>query len=399
MRARGGWILAVLLAALPATGAEPADGPPAISFAQGVRETRSLLTLTGDAFVIDVTIGGRGPYPFALDTGGTEVLDVALARELGLVVGPAEPVQGAGVAVVEAGRTVPPSVEIGRLTLSRLPFRVLALGDPAEGWRPPYRGLIGHAVFDRLVVRIDQDRGEVVLSDPQDWQYAGAGQPVALDFHGTLPVVEGAIDGVAGRFTLDTGQANSLTLFRPFLRANRLEQRWPPRFTARVAWAIGGDVRAEVARATLLTLGDVRIDRPVLYLSLQPDGAFADPELAGNIGQGVFVRFDVTFAYGRRQAWFERAAGYGRSDDVHMMTLKRSFGGYTVLSVLPGDAAALAGLRPGDVIEEIDGREVAQLEADELQRIFRRGPGTRVALQVRSGGRLRTLVLVLRPSL
>jgi hypothetical protein len=375
------------------------EAPGAFSFDNEGHYAVSLLTLTGDAFLVNVTIGGKGPYPFALDTGGTEAMDTALARELGLPVTETEAVQGAGAESVTAGLVTVPSFEIGHLSVQGRRFRVLDLGVPAQGYVPPYRGLLGHGVFDRLVVEIDQDHGAVVFRDPIGWAYRGEGKPVPIEFQGHLPVVSGAIDGVGGRFSLDTGQANSLTLFRPFLQREHLEARWPPRFAAAIGWGVGGDLAAEVARGSLLALGPVRVDRPVLYLSLQSAGAFADPGLAGNVGQGVFVRFDATFDYGHKTVWLERAGSYGREDDVHMMTLQRSFGGFTVLSVLPGGAAALAGLRPGDVIEEIDEREATRLEEDDLQRIFRRGPGSKVALQVRSEGHLRNLVVVLRPTL
>ena len=397
MRVPAAVVLMLLATAPRADGAAPAPVPD-FTFDSAARWSASLLTLTGDAFLIDVTIGGRGPYPFALDTGGEDAIDPELARELGVTPTGMGEVQGAGPVTVTAGLVTLPSVEIGHLTLHDRPFRVLTLGVPAENYVPPYRGLIGHALFDRLVVHIDLDGGSVVLSDPEGWTYRGDGKVMNFDFHGHLPVVSGSIDGIPGRFTLDTGQVNSLTLFQPFLVAHKLEDFWPPRFTAKVGWGIGGDIEADVARGTLLRLGDVQVDRPVLYLSHQKTGAFADPEIAGNVGEGVFMRFNVTFNYLQRRAWFERTRNYGREDDVHLMTLKRSFGGFTVLSVLPGGAAALAGLRPGDVLEAIDGHDATRLEDYDLQRIFRRGPGTKVALQVRTGGHLRNLEMELRPS-
>ncbi|MEI9987448.1 MAG: hypothetical protein WDN69_32500 [Aliidongia sp.] len=74
------------------------------------------------------------------------------------------------------------------------------------GDRPAYRGLLGYEFFDRFVVRLDEDRHEVVLYEPQGWSFRGGVGPVPFQFHGRLPVVDGVIDLVPGRFTLDTAR-------------------------------------------------------------------------------------------------------------------------------------------------------------------------------------------------
>lgn len=63
----------------------------------------------------------------------------------------------------------------------------------------------------------------------------------------------------------------------------------------------------------------------------------------------------------------------------------------TVVTPMPGSPAARAGLRPGDVIESIDGvRSDTMLLADAVDRI-RGEPGTVVKLGIRRGGSLRLL--------
>lgn len=378
--------------------AAPVPAPPDYRFTGPAPRAVSPLSSTGDAFMIDVTIDGQGPFPFALDTGAADALDADLAQALGLAVRGRLAGQGAGEGRLEIGLARAGLVEIGDLALRDQLFRVLPLGGAGSDPAPPYRGLLGHDFFDRFVVRLDQARQELVASEPAAWPGAAPGLEVPLDFHGSLPVVDGAIDGVAGRFVLDSGQANTLTLFRPFLVRTGLEHRWPVAFTAPVGWGLGGDIVAEVTRGALLSLGPVAVRRPILYLSRQRSGAFADPALAGNVGQGALARFNLTLDYAARCAWFEPLPGFDTADALHMMTLKRSFGGYTVLSVLAGGAAAAAGLRPGDVIERIDGSDALHLDETTLNRVFGRSSGTRLGLSVRSRGRLRDVVVVLRPS-
>jgi len=130
-----------------------------------------------------------------------------------------------------------------------------------------------------------------------------------------------------------------------------------------IAQSVGGPIRAEVARGQKLVLGDTVVSGPVLFLSQQKTGAFSDPDLAGNVGGGVFLRFNTTFDYARRQIWFERIPTYGFGDGLKLMTVKRNFAGFLVLSVLPGGPMDEAGLKRNDVIELIDYKPAPALRA------------------------------------
>jgi S1-C subfamily serine protease len=134
----------------------------------------------------------------------------------------------------------------------------------------------------------------------------------------------------------------------------------------------------------------------VLYLSQQRAGAFADPALAGNVGEGVFERFNVTFDYGHRQAFFERTPHYNDGDSLRLLTLKRdAAGGMRVLSVLPGGAAAEAGIQAGDLIELIEGNEARYLDYWPLRRFFSRPAGSPLHLHIRRDGRTFDVIIVL----
>ena len=374
----------------------PAPAPPDYHFAPGETRSTSLMVPTGDAFLIDVTINGKGPYRFALDTGASNAIDTDLAAELGLPVSGALSATGAGELPVDIGLTRAAQVEIGDVALTDQLFRVLPLSRIVAGDRPAYRGLLGYEFFDRFVVRLDQDRHEVVLSEPQGWSFRGTGvSPVHFQFHGRMPAVDGQIDLVPGRFTLDTGQANSLTLYRPFMLRTGIQRKYVPKLSAIVGEGVGGPIRAEVARGQKLVLGETVVSGPVVFLSQQKTGAFSDPDLAGNIGGGVFLRFSTTFDYARRQVWFERTPTYGYGDGLKLMTVKRSFNGFLVLSVLPGGPMDEAGLKRNDVIELIDYKNATTLDDLAMEKIFRKPAGTKVHMTVRSDGALKDLTVVL----
>jgi Aspartyl protease/PDZ domain len=373
----------------------PPAAPPDYRFEANETRSRVPLTTTGDAFLIDVSIDGKGPYRFALDTGASNAMDSALAADLGLPVAGALSALGAGEQLVEVGLTRAARVEIGGVTLDDQLFRVLPLSQIVAHDHPPYRGLLGFEFFDRFVVTFDQDRRKLELAEPSAWRFLGDTTPVPFRFHGRTPLVDGVIDLIPGHFTLDTGQANSVTLYRPFIQRVGIQNKYVPKMTAIVGEGVGGPIRAQVTRGQKLMLGSTPVTFPVLFLSLQKSGTFSDPELAGNVGNGVFSRFNTTFDYSHRQVYFEPVSNYGQGDSLKLMVVKRGIIGLEVLSVLAGGPLAEAGLKRDDIIESIDYRDALRIDDPQLQRIFRRPAGTRIPMTIRSDGELKHIVVVL----
>ncbi|GGF31006.1 hypothetical protein GCM10011611_41410 [Aliidongia dinghuensis] len=378
----------------PSPFAPPPAPPPDYVFAEGKPAVMPLEPI-GTAVLVDVMVDEHGPYTFALDSGSSDVIDSGLARELGLPVVGAFRGRGAGERPVDVGLTRVATLDVGDLTLRDQLLRVVPLDFDLNGAKPAYRGLIGFELFDRLIVRLDHELRQLTLTEPAGWTYQGSGQRVPFRFHGRVPMVDGVIDLVPGRFTLDTGQGNSLTLYRPFMETMGIANKYPPKLTTIVSVGVGGTVMAGVARAHLLKLGSVDVSGPVVYLSHQRAGAFADPDLAGNVGEGVFERFNVTFDYGRREAFFERTPHYDEGDSLRLLTLKRTQWGLVVLSVLPGGPAAEAGIQAGDVIERIENAEAQYLDYWTLRRMFSRPAGTRLHLHVRHSGATFDAIIVL----
>lgn len=385
---------AVEAAAEPDPFAPPPVPPPDYVFAAAKPAVMPLEPI-GTAVLVDVMIDGHGPYAFALDSGSSDVIDSGLAHELGLPVAGAFRGRGAGEGAVDIGLTRVAALSVGDLTLRDQLLRVVPLDFDLGGSKPAYRGLIGFELFDRLIVRLDHELRQLTLTEPAGWSYAGDGKRVPFRFHGRVPVTDGVIDLVPGRFTLDTGQGNSLTLYRPFIEGAGITNKYPPKFTTIVGVGVGGTVMAGVARAHLLKLGIVDVSAPVVYLSQQRTGAFADPDLAGNVGEGVFERFNVTFDYGSKQAFFERTPHYDDGDSLRLLTLKHEQFGMRVLSVLPGGSAAAAGIRAGDLIEKIGSKEAQYLDYWDLRRLFSRPAGTKLQAHVRREGVTFDTVIVL----
>ncbi len=117
--------------------------------------------------------------------------------------------------------------------------------------------------------------------------------------------MEGALDGVAGKFDLDTGNTGALILNAPFAEKHRLAARYGATEISTGEGAGGGSVSFLIAQARSLRLGGVEVEDLTVALSLHRSGALSNPYAAGLVGAGVFQRFLMTFDYSRQQVTFD----------------------------------------------------------------------------------------------
>jgi hypothetical protein len=395
----------------------PAPPPSDFSLAGGATSTSVPFELLNNHIYLDVKLGGKGPFRLLCDTGGANIVTPELARTLGLK--PQGALQGRGVGdkSEDIGLVKVPSFQVGGATLRDQVFAVFNLGPLTSAEGAPVHGLIGYEVFKRFVVRVDYEHRTLTLTLPAAFSYHGGGVVVPFKFNEHVPQVEGAIDGIAGAFDLDTGSRASVDLLGSFVAQHGLRARYAPKLEGVAGWGVGGPARAQFARAGTLRLGGLEVSRPVMELTLQTKGAFSDKYVAGNVGGALLSRFNVTFDYSRQQVIFERFerdARDARSRGVGGEDLPIPFDragawlnlaeetpparpAFEVIDVYAGGPAAEAGLRPGDRIVEVDGKTPAELPLPALRERLRNDPpGTHVRFTVLRAGQRGEVVVVLR---
>jgi hypothetical protein len=378
----------------------PAPPPADFTVAGGATAVAVPFELINNHLYVEVKLDGKGPFRVLLDTGGANVVTPEMAHALG--VQPQGAVQGGGVGEKSAdvGFVKLGAVELGGITLRDQLFAVFDLGSLSSVEGMPQNGLVGYEIFKRFVVRVDYEHRRLTLTLPAAFAHRGGGVVVPFKFHDQVPQVEGAIDGIAGAFDIDTGSRATLDLFGPFVEAHGLRARYAPTIQGVSGWGVGGPARGQLARAGSLRLGGLEISRPVVELTLQTKGAYSDKYVAGNVGGGLLRRFNVTFDYSRQQLIFEpypggdAAASFDRAGAWINLAAGDAF---EVIDAYAGGPAAAAGLRQGDRIVEVDGRGPAALSLPALREHLRDAPpGTRVHLLVDRGGKRREIVVVLR---
>ncbi len=378
----------------------PGPPPRDFGFAGGKRSTTVPFTIANGHIYLDVKLNGRGPFRILLDSGGFNVVTPAVARELGLEVKGELPFSGAGEKVEDAGLTKVDRIDVGDAFLERQAFSVFSMDSLAAVEGVPEQGLLGYEVFRRFVARIDYEKRQLTLVEAADFRYAGPGTVLPFVFNDHIPQVDGEIDGIPGKFDLDTGSRVSLDLMSPFVARHGLVEKLhaqPERITG---WGVGGPTLSRLARPRALKLGPMEIAGPVTCLSSAKRG-FSSADVAGNVGYGVLSRFTVVFDYRRQQVILEKNAAFGRRDayDKSGLWLHAGDGAWEVKEVVAGGPGAEAGLAVGDRILAADGKTPATLSLPELRaRLTDPADGTEVVLRVQRGKEERTVKLVLRES-
>lgn len=383
-------------AAAQVSFAPPAPPPADFTLAAGRTSTELPFELINNHIYVRGLVNGQ-PLRLLCDTGGSNVLQPAVAKALGMKIEGALQGRGAGEASQDIGLAHAESLQVGDITLRSQLFAILDLPEAAEGIH--FDGLIGYEVFKRFVVRIDYPGRKLTLTLPEAFAYQGPGVAVPFKIKESIPQVEGSIDGIAGVFDIDTGSRATLDLMTPFVEKNDLRRKLAPKIEGTNGWGVGGPARAQFVRARVLKLGDVAIAGPVVGLSLQTKGAFSDAYSAGNVGGGALRRFIVTFDYGHQRMYLERHAGSDQPDlfDRAGVWMNLADGAFQVIDVFHGGAAEAAGLMVGDRVLRVDGKTPAQQPLPDVRQLLRASPvGSTVELTIDRAGKKMSLRVTLR---
>jgi hypothetical protein len=205
---------------------------------------------------------------------------------------------GFGPGVVSRRYTTVKRLRIGDAELRDQPFAVI------PGDNDGIDGTIGCEIMQRFAVRFDFRGGRVELSRDID-AFAVTAAPIPMRLSGCEPEIDGALDGLPGALGIDTGDANSLLVMAPFVKAHRLVERYKANDLI-VSGAVAGFAAGLRAQAKTVRLGPVVVHDVPMELSIMSKGAANDPTELGNVGIKILSRFEPVFDYRSNRMWLLR---------------------------------------------------------------------------------------------
>lgn len=365
--------------------ARPQTRPTDFSMQNGKTSTTIPITLGENHVYLDVMLNGKGPYRFIFDTGGSNVVDPAVAKEIGAT--GSGLAQGSGVGSQTEGLSFArvSTLQVGDAVLKDQLFAIaptrLGFGVSAG---LPVDGLIGWEVLARYVTTFDYANQRVVLSLPGSAQVPENGHVVPFVFYGTQPQIACTIDGIPAECTIDTGARDTITFMGPFIAAH---PQVVPATTTAVGingFGFGGPALGRLGRVQSIGIGDLQLTNLVGDYTAQTAGALAAPFVGANVGGNLLRRFAVTFDYGNGtmtlvpNAAFSEADAYERSG---LFLIKRG-GSVIVVDSRPGTPAAAAGIVKGDSIVSIDGTPTSGMLLSDVRAALAKPAGTVLTLQI-----------------
>jgi hypothetical protein len=379
----------------------PSQAESKFSIADGKTTTKLPFELIDNRVFVEVKLNGRGPFHCILDTGNGDFAIVDdVAQRLGLKVAEAGQESGVGEKKVSTGQTQIAKVQLGDLQFEDLEATVLPNLDLGNVFgKKSVDGIVGLDVFQQVVVKHDYIHMVLTFTLPDKFNYRGSGVIVHFDRPRQIPVVDAVLDGVRGKFGIDTGARSSLLAYGPFVDQNKLKEKYDAKLEGVTGWGIGGPVRSLLARAKEVRIGEVVVRDLVVRLSTQKTGLTTSSAMAGLIGPDVLSQFDLTVDYSRNRLIFEKNKRYGRRDtyDRAGMWMGQDGEHFTIVDVIAGGPADEAGIKQGESVMAIDGVSTDKLVLPEVRDKMRHDPvGKQITLLLESNGKRRTAIVSLR---
>jgi hypothetical protein len=341
---------------------------------------------------LNVRVNGRGPFQAILDTGGRFAISPEFAKSNGIGWVGRLPGSGTGPKTVSAGVAKIKELELGDITIQNPPVVVVPMPTPDSTI------LIGSEIFKRFAVKVDFDHLVLTLTPLSKFSYVGSGFVTPFHFEGDIPAVAGVLDSAKGDFTIDTGSGNSLDLFPNFVKRYSLQAIYKPAIDTSNGYGIGGSQMTEIARAKTFSVGSAVESNILVSMADSEKGMYSDTSIAGNVGMGFLHRFNLTFDYGRKSIIFEPNSYYNDPDVYERLgaTFLSTSGGFQVDEVISGSPAALAGLQPGDEIEDLGSKALAGVgDSWFFEQLFR-PVGTVLRLKVKRHSQTMQITVTLR---
>ena len=282
---------------LAAAGALATMAWPAAAQDTGLAATggcASVPILRASIPVVEVRIGGKGPYRFAIDTGaqGHGRISTALAEELGLpkVGEVGTPAPGGTVATRPVFGA--PEVSVGSVSFKNVDLVALST---VRGPEIEWDGILGNELIQLLPLTLDSGNGRARFGGP------GLDEGLKISFDRGIPVLPVDIAGKRFDVHFDSGNG-AAALFLEEAAAKALPLAGEPVERGRARTSFGDFAVMEAPLAVSVTAGTTP-------LPIQTVG-WPTPRAGGNLGSRGMAGLSVTFDASSQLARIERS---GRS--------------------------------------------------------------------------------------
>ncbi len=359
----------------------------------------------GARVYVPVEVSGRVHW-FILDTGAqSTVIDDGLATSLGMRGHDTSATTGAGSGAMRQSRGDDIAIRVGGrvLTLRRPPIAPIdALLSRYTGRHAP--GILGSRFFIDVVVTLDFDEHVVTVRDSVERDDLIGAASVPLEIEGGVPSVRATLRfaghvAVNANLLVDLGAKSTLLLAEPFIERAGLGDLQSSGVRSSLGSGVGGETRYSFVRLDGLDVGPdprAHLDSAVVGLSI--GGTIRQRAFDGLLGAEFLRRYHVTFDYrGRRLLLRPRRPALPTLEcdmsGIFVTASGPALRTFAVADVATGSAAANGGIRVGDRIVSIGGRDAGAMTLGDVRAALLGPVNARVILVlIRAGERTEAVI-------
>lgn len=369
-------------------------------------------TLVKNLMIIPLTINGKGPFNFVLDTGvGLCIItDPTLADTLQPTLVRNIKITGFGEGSdITASIATGMNFEIGQIAAKNMAAAILKTDafNLSAMTGIDIHGLIGYELFSSFIVKINYLNQQLTVYRHNTAYLPRKGTRIPISIEERKPYINTEVqlhggETVMAKLILDTGAGHPISLEThdgiPFTVP-------PLKIAANLGVGLTGPINGYLSRVNAVKVGKYELKDVVAAFPNYQDVAAKISSIArnGNMGNSILKRFIVVFDYSRSSIYLRPTISLKAPFEHDMSGMELISGGEDfdkvfVLRVEPNSPAEEVGLQQGDEIISINFKKVQDMTMEEIDALLRSKPDRSLLLEVLIKGEDKTdrVILTLR---
>ncbi len=350
-----------------------------------------------DFIVIPIKLDGKLPLNFILDTGASST--IVIHKEYTDLVGAIYErqlyIQGADRSQkISALLTQGIDIELPEVTAKKQHLLVLENDyiefDKYSGTR--IDGILGMDLFKRFIVRIDYESRLIYLFDPNKHDYnTSKYENVDIISENDKMYLQSQTqisnEQYDVKWLVDSGAAMTVLVQCQESDTTFIPQNAVP---GNIGKGLGGYIEGYLAKFDEVQLGDYPFNQIIGNFQQLADSVYIpqDSIIDGLLGNKILKQFHIVFDYMNRKIHIRPNRFYNNTNIKDLSGISITASGvnlnqFTIEEVFPGSPAEKAGLKAGDVIKKINGKNTFILALQNLERRLNSEEGKRIKLTVK----------------
>lgn len=376
----------------------------------GNRKKQTLdFILIKNLIIIPLSVNGKGPFNFILDTGVNPLIvtDLSIIDSLQLRGLKTTQLSGLGSGEsIEAYLTNQISVRVGNATMEQMPTAILKedLFNLSGYVGMRIHGLIGFHFFNSFLVQIKYPLKRLTFASPgSKLKVKGNRMPIQLINNKPYMQLKVSQDGSSIRevtMIVDIGASHALSLEaldgQPFPLP-------PKNITANLGVGFAGLINGHIGRLKTVQIGSETFEDVLCsFPDFQQAGAKTGVSVRnGNVGNNLLKHFDLTIDYAH-QAMYFKPNSYKEMPFEHDMSGMEVYlregtpDLYFVGRIEAGSPAAEADIQTDDQLLSLNFKSVTEYNLDDIDLLLKEGDGRRVIMQLARKDQLLYKILILK---